>query len=80
MPLLIELAGWTGMALIVTAFFLVSRKKLAPDGRAYLLMNIAGSVGIGADVLSDRSWPALALQLVWITIALTALARRRRRK
>ena len=73
MTLLIEALGWIGMALIVSAFFLVSHGKIDPKGRRYQLMNIAGSLGIGIDVYFDRSWPALTLQAVWILVAFSAL-------
>jgi hypothetical protein len=62
----------------VSAFFLVSRGRIDPRGRRYQFMNIAGSLGIGIDVYFDRSWPALALQGVWILIAATALAKSRK--
>lgn len=73
MTLLIDILGWTGMALIVSAFFLVSHGKIDPKGRRYQFMNIAGSVGIGIDVYMDRSWPVLTLQAVWILVAFSAL-------
>lgn len=73
MTIAIELLGWTGTLLIVGAFFLVSRGKVDPKGRTYLLMNLAGSLGVGIDVYTDRSWPALTLQVVWILIALTGI-------
>ena len=75
MTFLIELGGWLGMALIVGAFYLVSHGKVHPKDRRYQYMNIAGSVGIGIDVYFARSWPALALEIIWILVALSALAR-----
>jgi len=80
MTTLIAILGWIGMALIVSAFFLVSHGKIDPKGRSYQFMNVAGSVGIAVDVWHDRSWPAFVLQIVWILVALSALARSRKRK
>lgn len=73
MIFIIELIGWIGMALIVSAFFLVAHGKIDPKSRHYQVMNIAGSIGIGIDVYTDQSWPALTLQIVWILIAFSAI-------
>lgn len=78
MNIFIEILGWVGMLLIVSAFFLVSHGKVSPKSSQYQLMNIAGSLGIGINVFFDRSWPVLALQVVWILVALSALLGSRR--
>ena len=68
-------AGWLGMALIVTAYLLVSLEVLGPDGLPYQLMNL-----IGATALIAISWirgvvQGVILNMVWVAIAILGLVR-----
>lgn len=64
------------MALMVSAYFLVSNKKLASHSILYQLMNLFGAIGLGINVFYQRAWPALAFEVLWILIAITALVRK----
>lgn len=72
-----EISGWIGTILIVTAYFLNSRKIVDSQSALYQLMNLAGAAGVGANVLYQRAWPAVALQITWAVISILTLARRR---
>ena len=73
--MILELFGWVGTALIVTAYYLVSCGKASPNGRLYQSMNLVGAVSVGASVFQKQAWPAFALEVVWGAIALIALLR-----
>ena len=73
MELLTELAGWIGTLLIVSAYFLVSYKKISPSSRTYQVLNLVGAIGVGINVLYQQAWPALALQVAWAVIAISIL-------
>jgi len=75
METLIQTAGWIGTALIITAYFLVSTKKLGGESRLYQVMNLVGAIGVGANVFHQSAWPALALQVVWGLIAIFAIGK-----
>lgn len=70
---LIQVIGWAGTALIVLAYFLNSHKKIDSANPYYQLLNLLGAVGVGINVLYHGAWPALALQVVWGTIAVISL-------
>ncbi|MBI2055211.1 MAG: hypothetical protein HYT39_03930 [Candidatus Sungbacteria bacterium] len=38
-------------------------------------MNLIGAIGVGANVLYQQAWPALALQVIWGIIAIATLVR-----
>ncbi len=61
------------MALMVSAYFLVSFKKLKSRDTSYQLMNLFGAVGLGLNVFYQKAWPALAFEVLWILIAISAL-------
>lgn len=71
---LIEALGWMGTVLFISSYFMVATDRLRPTGRVYLTMNLIGALGLCLSVLQTESWPALAGNLAWATIAAWALA------
>ena len=61
---------------MVSAYFLVSSKKLESHDRRYQLMNLFGAIGLGLNVFHQKAWPALAFEVMWVLIALYALMRK----
>lgn len=76
MRMLAHILGWLGTALVVWAYFLISFKKISADNRNYQWLSLIGSIGLGVNVYYNQAWPALALEVVWGTIALAALAKK----
>lgn len=74
-PLVVTVAGWVGTVGLLMGYALVSSGRLAGDGFAYQLVNVLGSIGLGAAAFSGRVWPAVALNGVWALIGLVALNR-----
>lgn len=72
----IAIAGWSGAGTLLAAYALVSLRKLAGDGAAFQIMNIAGAAGIALNSGSNGAWASAVLNLVWIAIGIAALARR----
>jgi len=68
-----SIVGWTGTALIVIAYFLVSTKKVEATSKAYQLMNVAGAIGLGVSAFTQASWPNFGLQVIWFVIGLYSL-------
>ena len=75
MSLLISTLGWVGTFLVITAYFLVSSKKLSPTSATYQLLNLFGVMGVGASLWYAEAWSALTLQIVWGIIALISLVK-----
>ena len=73
MEIFAQIVGWVGAFLVVLAYFLVSYKKVEGDNRIYQFMNLFGALGVGVNVFYQQAWPALAIQVVWGTIAIIAL-------
>jgi len=61
---------------MVSAYYLVSHKKLKSHDVSYQLMNLFGAAGLGLNVFYQKAWPALAFEVLWIVIAITALVRK----
>lgn len=69
MILLFEILGWTGMVMIVLAYFGVSTGRLKSDEPFFQWMNLLGSIAIGFNVFAKKAWPAVTLEVVWAGIA-----------
>jgi hypothetical protein len=70
--------GWTGAALLLVAYAMVSSKKLEVDSTAYQLLNIIGSVFLVANTIFYRAYPSSFVNVIWAGIAFFSIATRRR--
>ena len=72
-----ELLGWAGAAMLLTAYGSVSFKKISPTSTVYQLLNAAGGALFVANTVYHRAFPPAFLNLVWTIIAMVALSRRK---
>ena len=75
----VDIAGWSGAALILGAYGLISAGKLQPRSVLYQGMNVVGAIGFIINSGWNGAWPSVGLNVVWLGIALVALMRRPRR-
>ena len=74
-PLLMDLIGWIGAALVLSAYFLVSTKRLNGDSGPFQWLNLAGGIGLLINTLYYRAYPSSLVNIVWILIAGLTLLR-----
>ena len=79
MKLAIEIIGWTGAALILGAYALLSAGKLRAETLTYHLMNILGAAGFVINSGWNGALPSAAMNVVWIGIGVYAVAQLRKR-
>jgi hypothetical protein len=79
MKLLIEIVGWTGAALILGAYALLSANKIRAESVGYHLMNIFGAAGFVINSGYNGALPSAAMNVIWIGIGVYALVQLRRR-
>lgn len=75
----IEVAGWTGAALILLAYLLLSAGKLTGQSAAYQAMNVVGAAGFIVNGWWHGAIPNTTLNVVWMLIGGMALWRIMRR-
>ncbi len=77
--LLIEIVGWTGAALILVAYLLLSNGRL--DGRSplYQWMNVVGAACFVVNSGVNGAIPSAALNVMWMLIGAVTLWRIGRR-
>ncbi|MBS0378330.1 MAG: hypothetical protein JSS29_07580 [Proteobacteria bacterium] len=74
----IEIIGWTGAALILGAYALISAGKLRADTVTYHLMNILGAAGFVINSGANGAIPSAAMNVIWIGIGVYALLQMRK--
>ena len=68
----VDLVGWLGAGLLLTAYGLVSFKKLRPDVGFYQFLNAAGSCCLIVNTVFYRAYPSAFVNVIWIIIAILA--------
>ncbi len=76
----VSIAGWMAALLILGAYSLLSFGKLLPGSWIYQAMNIVGAAGFIINCTYNNAWPSVALNVVWMGIAIYALRRNCRAK
>lgn len=75
MKIFIEIAGWLGSFLILTAYALLSTRRISSRSRIYQMLNIVGSFLLLANTFYHRAIPPASLNLVWMGIGIFSLIR-----
>ena len=78
MKIAIEVIGWTGAALILGAYALLSAGKLRAESLTYHLMNILGAAGFVVNSGWNGALPSAAMNVIWMGIGIYALRQHRR--
>ena len=75
--MIIDIIGWSGSVLVVIAYALNMYKKLNSDSLAYYSMNIVGSACLILNTIYHHAIPSAVVNIVWIIIAVIALAKKK---
>jgi hypothetical protein len=70
--------GWVGAAVLLLGYGMVSFRKLEGDSTLYQTLNIVGSMLLAANAVAYGAYPSTFVNVIWIAIAVIALAARRR--
>lgn len=70
---LLESAGWAGALMIIAGFALNSFGVISAQSYVYLLLNLAGAVGIIAVSLYKKIYQTVAINSFWLIITLVAV-------
>ncbi|MFY0598856.1 MAG: hypothetical protein JXR03_04235 [Cyclobacteriaceae bacterium] len=80
MKLLIDVLGWIGSVEVILAYFLISYKKVDSDSRLYQLLNLTGAIFLIVNTIYYGAYPSTFINIVWVGIAVFALAKMVRSK
>lgn len=69
----INVLGWIGALQILTAYALISLKKVEGDSLVYQLLNIFGSILLVINTYYWNALPSTLVNAIWLIIALFAV-------
>lgn len=75
---LIDIGGWIGAVALLSAYALVSNRRLAGDSIRFQSLNVIGSVLLALNSGYHGALPSVVVNGVWILIGAVALVRARR--
>lgn len=75
LPLLIEIIGWIGAAMILAAYLLLSTDRVPARSTLYQGLNLAGALAFIINSGWNGAIPSAALNVVWAGIAVFAMTR-----
>ena len=70
-----QLVQILGSLLVLTAFAAAQRGALSTESRAYLALNLIGSVVLSVLAAHERQWGFLLLEAVWAFVSAWSLIR-----
>jgi hypothetical protein len=68
-PTFIDLAGWVGVVALLSAYALVSTRKLAGDAITFQILNLVGGALLIVNAFYYGAMPSVVVNVVWIGIA-----------
>ncbi len=73
MAILNQLIGFAGLIIMLVAYFLLSKGKLAGRSNLYQVLNLIGAIALGYNALVQEAWPIVALEIFWCFVAVSTL-------
>lgn len=71
---IIEVVGWYGALAILAAYILLTLHVLVVNSVLYQSLNLTGALGIVVVALSKRDLQPALLNIIWLLVAILALA------
>ena len=68
-----QIIGWYGVTAIVVAFALTNFDVLGTNSLVYQLLNVTGSIGIIIEASSKKDFQPVALNVIWLLVAIYGL-------
>ena len=73
---IMNILGWTGAALYLIAFGMISAKKVESDSWLYQGMNIVAGIMLIIFNFYLNAYPSVGLNIAWVGIAIATLGRK----
>ncbi|MEX2243081.1 MAG: hypothetical protein WD716_04450 [Fimbriimonadaceae bacterium] len=65
--------GTVGAAMLLAAYWLVSKNRIQGESKMYQALNVVGSVILAVYAALLQAWSSMALNIVWTVIGLLML-------
>lgn len=76
LPLLMTALGWVAAVVVLGAYGLLMSGRATPTRIRYLGLNLLGSAGMAASMLTVHAWQSAAVNAIWLVFCVGPLVRR----
>ena len=66
--LIIDILGWSGSAMLVIAYWLVSKNKISAQSFIYQFLNVLGSILLIVNTWFYGAYPSTAVNAIWVFV------------
>ena len=66
--LIIDILGWSGSAMLVLAYWLVSKNKISAQSFIYQFLNVLGSILLIVNTWFYGAYPSTAVNAIWVFV------------
>ena len=73
MDIVLQGLGWIGAAGLLSAYFLISTKRLSPDNTKYQLLNLVSAIMLAINAYHIGSIPFIIINVFWAIVAAMSL-------
>ena len=73
-PVLLDISGWVGAAVVTAAYGFVSSGWVDGQSRAYQSLNALSGLLLAVNTAWHRAWPSAVVNVIWTGIAVGTLA------
>ena len=70
MKVLIEIIGWTAAAMMLSAYMLLTSRRLSSSSGVYQWLNVLSGAGFIVNSGWNGAYPSAFLNLIWMAIGL----------
>jgi hypothetical protein len=70
MKVLIEVVGWLGAVLMLSAYVLLTLGRLKPQASRYHWLNIVSGAGLICNSGYNGAYPSVMINVIWLIIGL----------
>ena len=74
---LIDIVGWVGAIALLLAYTFISSRRMEGDSASYQLLNLGGSAFLMVNSFFYGAYPSSIVNIVWISIAVFTMVRKK---
>lgn len=71
----IEIIGWVGMVVLLSAFYLASSKRIRDDQYPYHVINLLGAIAVFVNAFANGVRAVAAIEVAWALIAIVGMGK-----
>lgn len=73
LPIFVEIIGWLGAFLVLSAYVLLSINKISSNSSMFQILNLLGAIFLIINTYFLEAYPSMFVNVVWVGIAILGM-------